>query len=263
MYGGKYYHLDFILPILPQNSECYIEPFAGSAVVMINRQPSPIEVLNDRSKGIASFFKHIQDAELSEELIRQITLTPHAQAEFELCGDLTDDLTDMEYVRRFVIRMLQSYGGSGKSWRVRYSAYGRFANPVAYTIKNLTVKWRAISNRLRNTIVLNEDAVDVIKRQNDSNAVLYCDPPYVGHENDYDEKVDHEALASAMHDFKGFAAVSGYVSDDMEELFGDWHRIDSKPKVARSKSMDGGEKPPRRTESIWTNRNTPQQTALT
>lgn len=44
-YGGKFSHLDWLLPLLP---EChhYCEPFAGSAAVLLNREPSPVETCN-------------------------------------------------------------------------------------------------------------------------------------------------------------------------------------------------------------------------
>ena len=45
-YGGKYSHLDWLLPLLPQVTH-YCEPFGGSAAVLINREPSPVETYND------------------------------------------------------------------------------------------------------------------------------------------------------------------------------------------------------------------------
>ena len=47
-YGGKFSHLDWLLPLLP---EChhYCEPFAGSGAVLLNRVPSPVETYNDMS----------------------------------------------------------------------------------------------------------------------------------------------------------------------------------------------------------------------
>ncbi len=45
-YGGKYSHLEWLLPLLPI-SHHYCEPFGGSGAVLFNRQPSPVETYND------------------------------------------------------------------------------------------------------------------------------------------------------------------------------------------------------------------------
>src|SRR5262249_10164961 len=45
-YGGKFSHLNWLLRLLPA-SHHYCEPFGGSAAVLINRSPSPVETYND------------------------------------------------------------------------------------------------------------------------------------------------------------------------------------------------------------------------
>ena len=45
-YGGKFSHLEWLLPLLPKCHH-YCEPFAGSAAVLLNREPSPVETYND------------------------------------------------------------------------------------------------------------------------------------------------------------------------------------------------------------------------
>src|SRR5271155_2319124 len=59
-YGGKYSHLDWLLPLLP---EChhYCEPFGGSAAVLLNRQPSPVETYNDLDNEVVNFFRVLRE----------------------------------------------------------------------------------------------------------------------------------------------------------------------------------------------------------
>ena len=45
-YGGKFSHLDWLLPLLPRCHH-YCEPFAGSGAVLLNRDPSSVETFND------------------------------------------------------------------------------------------------------------------------------------------------------------------------------------------------------------------------
>ena len=43
-YGGKFSHLDWLLPLLPETTH-FCEPFAGWAAVLINRVPSSVLAL--------------------------------------------------------------------------------------------------------------------------------------------------------------------------------------------------------------------------
>src|ERR1041385_8565174 len=78
-YGGKFSHLDWLLPLLPKCHH-YCEPFAGSGAVLLNRQPSPVETYNDIDGDVTNFFRVLRDR--SEELIRVISLTPFSREEF-------------------------------------------------------------------------------------------------------------------------------------------------------------------------------------
>src|SRR6516225_9738250 len=68
-YGGKFNHLDWLLPLLP-TCHHYCEPFAGSAAVLINRDPSPIETYNDIDGEVVNFFRVLR--EQREQIIEAI-----------------------------------------------------------------------------------------------------------------------------------------------------------------------------------------------
>ncbi len=78
-YGGKYSHLDWLLPLLP---EChhYCEPFGGSAAVLINREASPVETYNDLDGEVVNFFRVLRKQ--GGKLVRAIGLTPFSREEF-------------------------------------------------------------------------------------------------------------------------------------------------------------------------------------
>lgn len=109
-YGGKYSHLKWLLPQLPQTHR-YIEPFGGSGAVLLNREPSPVEVYNDRDSDVTNFFKVLRDDR--DELLEKIALTPFSREEFKYAiekqGD--EDLTDIEKARLFFIRAGQVRSG--------------------------------------------------------------------------------------------------------------------------------------------------------
>ena len=79
-YGGKYSHLDWLLPLLPKATH-YCEPFGGSAAVLLNREPSPVETYNDIDGQVANFFRVLR--EQRKALVEAIGLTPFSREEFE------------------------------------------------------------------------------------------------------------------------------------------------------------------------------------
>ena len=74
-YGGKYSHLDWLLPLLPETKH-YCEPFGGSAAVLVNRPPAPVETYNDVDGELVNFFRVLRDDK--EKLLEAIGLTPLA-----------------------------------------------------------------------------------------------------------------------------------------------------------------------------------------
>ena len=119
-YGGKYSHLDWLLPYLP-SCHHYCEPFGGSGAVLLNRTPSPVETYNDLDGEVVNFFRVLR--ECPEELIRQIALTPFSREEFALACEFDPSLSDMERARRFYVRARQVRTGLAQT-----ASLGRWAN---------------------------------------------------------------------------------------------------------------------------------------
>ena len=120
-YGGKYSHLDWLLPLLPETKH-YCEPFGGSAAVLVNRKPSPIETYNDIDGDIANFFRVLRNDK--EKLLEAIGLTPFSREEFELAiQEPTEPMSDLERARRFFVRARQVRTGLAQT-----ASSGRWAH---------------------------------------------------------------------------------------------------------------------------------------
>src|SRR3990172_11958576 len=78
-YGGKFSHLQWLLPLLPHTNH-YCEPFGGSAAVLLNREPSPVETYNDVDGEVVNFFRVLR--EQTDALLEAIGLTPFSRQEF-------------------------------------------------------------------------------------------------------------------------------------------------------------------------------------
>jgi len=258
-YGGKYSHLDWLLPLLPQCHH-YVEPFAGSAAVLLNREPSPVETYNDIDGEVTNFFRVLR--EQKEKLIEQIGLTPFSREEFyrALSEEASEEAvdSDVERARRFFVRARQVRTGLAQT-----ASLGRWANCKNTSragMSGVVSRWLGsiemlpnIADRLLRVQIENRPALEIIRLYDDRNTLLYCDPPYI-HASRGDSKAyayelsdqEHANLAKTLSAIKGKAAVSGYRCDLMDSLYRDWKRTDSTAKTCHSVKQA-------RVEALWTN----------
>jgi len=244
-YGGKYSHLDWLLPLLPK-THIFCEAFAGSASVLLNREPSPVEVLNDIDGDIANFFQVLRDR--PAELIEKLYLTPFSREEFSKAIEARGrrDLDPVERARLFFVRAeqvrigLEQTATLGRWAWCKYTSRSGMAGAVSRWVNRVLALW-AVAERLRTVQIENDDAFNVIKRYDSKDTLFYLDPPYP-HEVRGDPKAygyeftehDHRRLAELLHSVKGRVALSGYKGPLLERLYSDWTRVDAPPKTVHS-----------------------------
>jgi DNA adenine methylase len=255
-YGGKFNHLNWLLPLLPE-TEHYCEPFGGSAAVLINRPPSPVETYNDLDSEVVNFFQVLRTQK--EELIQAIGLTPFSREELKKAiNGKGEKLSDVERARRFFVRARQTRTGMAQ-----VSREGRWAHCLLCSRSGMGAavsRWLGsvdglseIAQRLLRVQIEHAPAVEVIKRYDSDKTLFYCDPPYP-HETRGDSNMyafemsdeEHAELAELLRNVKGKVAVSSYDCKLMDELYAGWNKIKSPSKLTHSVK-----KP--RTEILWTN----------
>jgi DNA adenine methylase len=227
-YGGKFSHLDWLLPQLP---DCvhYCEPFAGSGAVLLNKVPSPVETYNDIDGEVVNFFKVLREEK--DALIEQIALTPFSREEFGLACELSPGLSSIERARRFYIRARQVRTGLAQT-----ATIGRWANCKNTSragMSGVVSRWLGgveqlefIAERLLRVQIENRPAIDVIKLYDSRETLFYCDPPYI-HETRGDTKAygfemnnaAHTELAEALNSVEGLVAISNYECELMNKLY--------------------------------------------
>ncbi len=112
-YGGKYRHLNWLLPLLPYTHH-YCEPFGGSASVLLNRKPSPVETYNDLDGEVVEFFRVLREER--DALIEAISLTPYSRKEFvRAIKEPIEGLSDLERARRFYVKVRQAINGRAQT----------------------------------------------------------------------------------------------------------------------------------------------------
>lgn len=262
-YGGKYSHLDWLLPLLPETTH-YCEPFGGSAAVLINRKPSLVETYNDIDGEVANFFRVLR--EQKDDLLEAIGLTPFSREELRIAvnGNL-EDLTDLERARRFFVRARQVRTGlaqtasEGRWAHCKLTSRAEMAGAVSRWLGSVE-GLSEIAQRLLRVQIENAPAVEVIKRFDSPETLFYCDPPYV-HESRSDTNAyafemsddEHRKLSEVLHQVDGKVALSGYHSNLMDELYGNWKYIEAPTKKAHSTNTGVDNNKQDRTEVLWVN----------
>lgn len=263
-YGGKFSHLDWLLPYLPQ-SHHYCEPFAGSGAVLINRNPSPVETYNDLDGEVVNFFKVLRDDK--DELIEKIGLTPFSREEFALACELDPNISEIERARRFYIRARQVRTGLAQT-----ASIGRWANCKNTSragMSGVVSRWLGgieqldfIAERLLRVQIENRPAIETILLYDSPETLFYCDPPYIhstrGDSNAYEFEMsdyDHVELAKVLNNVQGMVALSNYDCPLMDELYSKekWIKIKAPEKTIHS-TKDV------RQETLWINYNVTDNT---
>jgi DNA adenine methylase len=175
-YGGKFSHLEWLLPLLPE-AQHYCEPFGGSAAVLLNRDPAPVETYNDGDGEVVNFFRVLR--EHKDELIEAIGLTPFSREEFELAiSEPQEELTETERARRFFVRARQVRTGLAQT-----ASSGRWANCLLTSragMAGAVSRWLGsveglseIAQRLLRVQIEHAPAVEIIQRYDSEFTLFY------------------------------------------------------------------------------------------
>ena len=269
-YGGKSRLASWITSLLPPH-RVYVEPFFGSGAVLFHKTPATHEVVNDLDGNVVCFFRVLR--ERPKELARACCLTPYARDEFRAAVLAAEDIDEVERARRFFVRLTQGFGKvNGHPGTVGWSTSVLRGSNNARTAANLVDRFLAAAARLHHVSIDNRPAVEVVARYGVSDAVLYCDPPYLSTVRpslakrsgdylvEYHAEAEHRELAAALRATPATVLLSGYPSSLYEELYGDWYRVERRVVVSTSNHYGGATR--WATEALWSNRPLTEQLVL-
>lgn len=258
--GSKWRIADWIISHFPEGYEklVYLEPFAGSGAVFYNKHPGAVETINDLDGDIVNLFRVLRDN--PEELKRLLTLTPYSREEYDRSFEPCED--PLERARRYMVRTTQAIGAKMSNkcgWR----------NHKQMKIGGAACKWAGITDtidaaakRLRGDTthlvqIESMDALRLIEQYNNSDVLMYIDPPYVlgsrrsgklyRHEMDDD---DHRRLLELICRSKARIVLSGYRCDMYDNALCEWHKDTIESQTTSTEKA---------TETLWQNFEPPME----
>lgn len=255
-YGGKVSDPDFLVPLFPTDAGHFCDVFGGSAAVLMNVRPYPVETYNDLGSEVVNFFSTLRTQE--EKLVKAISLTSLSREELAVACTPEKGLSKLERARRFYIRAWQTRTGLAQT-----SSEGRWAHCVLTSragMAGAVSRWLGsveglpeVVQRFQRVQIEHASAEEVIARYDTPKTLFYINPPYVrssrgdasayGYEMTHD---DHEKLADVLGSVRGRVVVSGYRTALYDRLFRDWTRVD-----APARNCNSVRQP--RQESAWLN----------
>lgn len=244
--GGKTLLTDWIIDHLPDHT-VYVEPFGGSAAVLLNKPRSHIEVYNDVDGDIVQFFDVARNQ--PEELAEWVTRTPFSEELYNewareyYSGERPDE--SVERAGRWLFLRFSQFGG-----KVDHAAGFKRDQPrkkrgASNLWKSVDDRIADVAERFQGVSLQNGDFRDVIEKYDGPETVFYFDPPYLSKEQTYRiDDFNHADLAAALADIDGYALVS-YC--DRPGGYGDW------TEVTRSHNHESGSDPKEVTERLLMN----------
>lgn len=257
-YGGKFKLAPWIISHFPPH-RVYVEPFGGAGSVLLQKPRSRGEIWNDLAGEIVNVFRVLRDREKAAELKEALRLTPFARAELELAFD-PDGGSDVECARRTIARAFLGFQGSGTAGtaftfkgKPRRTGFRSLATRGDTFPASDWVRWAesipAFVERLHGVVIEQLPALEIIRRFDAPDVLLYLDPPYVTHTRAshityHYEMTDeqHRELADVVRAAKGMVVLSGYRTELYDELYRGWERVETESRGLTNT---------KRTECLW------------
>jgi DNA adenine methylase len=252
-HGGKRYLARKIVAQLPSHY-VYVEPFAGGLSVLLNKPPSPIEVVGDLNAGLIAFYHMLRDR--TGDLLDRIRWVDYSADNFAWAQESGAADDPLEAAVRFLVRNRFSRDGLGQdfSWSERQRG-GRPGDLNAW--ETAKQEFPRIAARLERVELRCQDALEVIREFDGPDTLFYLDPPYhpatrtarkmYGHEMDAGL---HAQFVETIVGCRGRVAISGYAHPLYDQALCGWDRhefeMPNHSGQTRTKS--------RRVEVLWVNR---------
>lgn len=252
--GGKWRLAPWIIAQLPAH-RVYVEPFGGSAGLLLRKPRSEVEVLNDLDSDVVNFYRVLRDATSRGALIEALELTPAAREEFEQAFEPSTD--PIERARRFAVRAMLGFGSAGGT---KTQTGMRICNGSVGHRRSDAQRWARypqaiaqVGERLEGVLIEHRHAVEVMLSQDGPETCHYLDPPYCaetrnGHGAGYRHELtdaDHLDLLTAALNCRGAVVISGYYTDLYAELLQGFERTEISSRISAQRGTA------LRTECLW------------
>jgi DNA adenine methylase len=166
--GGKTRMLKHLLPIIGEiEHQVYVEPFCGGAAVLLAKQPSFHEVINDIDGDLINLYRQVKHH--LPAVVHELRLMVESR---QLFSDSKQHpgITEIQRAASFAYRNFYSFGGDNDSFGVKRLGFT--------TRTHLLRKMSAMSKRLNRVTIEHLSWERCMAIYDCPTALFFCDPPY-------------------------------------------------------------------------------------
>ena len=258
--GGKHYLSGDIVEMMPEHTH-FIDLYAGSFAVLFAKNPEGVsEVVNDINGYLTNFWKVLQEEQSFERFKRLCEATPFSQVEWREAESYRIEPDPVRRAWKFFIRCRQSMAGRMKSFApLSKTRTRRKMNEQASAWLGAIEGLPEVHERLKGVVILNDDAINVLRREDGINTFAYLDPPYLHSTrvttSEYGEfemtPEQHQELLETLSVVKCKFLLSGYHSEMYDE-FAKTHGWNCRELTIVNHASSQKSKP-KMTECLWSN----------
>ena len=229
-HGGKHYLAKKIIALMPPHLH-YVEPYAGSLAVLLERDsdrnwldhgsggPLPAslqgcsEVVNDLHGDLMNFWAVLRDTRMFSVFQRVVVAVPFSEYTWGMAVTLSSSDDRVERAVGFFVRCRQSRAGTFKG----FATLSR--NRTRRGMNEQASAWLAtldglpeVHARLKRVVILNHDALQVIRQRDGDKTRFYLDPPYLAKTRTSTGQYDYEMTHRICQKTSASASIVGIVS---------------------------------------------------
>lgn len=206
------------------------------------KQPSSVEVINDRSRDVTNLYRVIQH--YLDEFVRYFRWALVSRDEFKRLLEVSPDtLTDIQRGARFWYLQQACFGGRIVKPTFGYSV----ERPPKLNLLRVEEELSAAHMRLARVYIECLPYQDVVARYDRPGTIFYLDPPYYGVEGYYGEgmfdREEYPRMAAQLATIKGRFLLSLNDVPEVREVFKDFRleEVSTRYTCANGRNQRAGE----------------------
>jgi DNA adenine methylase len=239
-FGGKTFLASKIIAEFPPHLT-YLEPFAGGLSVLLAKNPEGVsEVVNDLDGELTNFWECLADGIGWGLMQRRLEATPFSEWTWEQAHSTHEFDAPVDRAIKFFVRCRQSLAGRGDSFAaISTSRTRRGLNEQVSAWLTAVEGLPEVHARLKRVLILNRDALKVIRDFDKPGVLQFMDPPYLSETRASKDVYDFEFTDDQHRELLGVVkglkhakvALSGYSSPLYEEELAGWRSVEWEQKV--------------------------------